>query len=154
MQQALVVLILGYNFAVVDLNPGNRFFGNPLWMTTVPIIVSMIVLSRLLLPAMMARPARAQQVLQGLGLLVFGVWLVWTLLWGGMPFLLYLGDIVAGFWFVTAASFWFVSETQRRQELVLSELTKLFANGEATFSNESDFESDDHTTGDSRGEAR
>ena len=154
MQQMLVVLILGYNFAVVDLNPGNRFFGNPLWMTTVPIIVSMIVLSRLLLPAMMVRPARTQQVLQGLGLLVFGVWLVWTLQWGGMPFLLYLGDLVAGFWFVTAASFWFVSENQRRQELALSELTKLFTNGEATFSNETDFESDDHTTGDSRGEAR
>jgi len=153
-QQALVVLILGYNFVVVDLNPGNRFLGSPLWMTTVPIIVSMIALSRLLLSAMMPRPARTQQVLQGLGLLVFGVWLVWTLQWGGMPFFLYLGDMVAGFWFVTAANFWFVSETQRRQELAMSELTELLAKGTVVFSDETDIDRDDHATDDAHREVR
>ena len=154
MQQALVVLILGYNFAVVDLNPANRFFGEPLWKTTVPIIVAMVVLSRLLLPVMMLRPARTQQVLHALGLLTFGVWLFVTLQRGGMPLLLYLADIVAGFWFVSAASFWFVSENQRRQELALSELTKLFAHGEVAHSDEADLESDDDTPDDSHREAR
>lgn len=142
MQQALVLLILGYNFVVVDLNPGHRFLGSPLWMTTVPIIVSMVVLSRLLLPAMMLWPPRTQQLLQGLGLLVFGVWLVWTLQWGGLPFWLYLGDLVAGFWFVTAASFWFLSESQRRQELVMSEFARLLASGTAALPHETDIDDD------------
>ena len=34
LQQAVLLLILAYNFTMIDLNPANRLFGSPLWMTT------------------------------------------------------------------------------------------------------------------------
>ena len=142
LQQAVVVLILVYNLTVIDMNPVNRLFGSPLWMTTVPIILAMIVLARLLLPVMMARPVRSQQFLQALGLIVFGVWLLSRGQWWGGLILTYLG-IIAGFWFEAAASFWFVSEMQRRQELVLSGLVEFMANHEPSDAGENEIDADD-----------
>ena len=148
MQQAVFALILAYNFTVVDLNPANRFLGSPLWMTTVPIILAMIVLARLLLPVMMAHPQRAQQFLQAFGLVVFGVWLLSSGQWWGRLILTYF-CLIGGLWFEAAASFWFVSEMQRRQELILAGLTEMFVNRESTHLDNRDGEDgsdwDDHS---------
>ncbi len=148
LQQAVFVLILAYNFTMIDLNPANQLFGSPLWMTTVPIIVAMIVLARLLLPMMMAHPQRTQQFLRGLGLMVFGTWLFGQNQWWGRMVVTYLG-LIGGLWFEAAASFWFVSEMQRRQELMLSGLAELMANHEPTHSDEPVTESDDDWEDDS-----
>lgn len=142
LQQAVFALILAYNFIAIDLNPINRLFGSPLWMTTVPIIIAMIVLSRLMLPLMMAHPHRSQQFLQGFGLVIFGVWLFGRSQWWGALVITYLG-LVAGLWLEAAASFWFVSEIQRRQELVMSSLSELMASADSTELNDSENEDDD-----------
>lgn len=153
LQQAVVVLILGYNLTVIDMNPANQLFGAPLWMTTVPIIVAMIVLARLLLPVMMAHPVRAQQFLHALGLIVFGVWLLGRGQWWGRLIVTYLG-VIAGFWFEAAASFWFVSEIQRRQELMLAGLAEMMENQEPSDVDEPMDEDDDDLKDDSHGETR
>ena len=131
LQQAVLLLILAYNFTMIDMNPANRLFGSPLWMTTVPIIVAMIVLARLLLPVMMAHPQRTQQFLQALGLIVFGAWLLGKNQWWGQMVVTYLG-LIGGLWLEAAASFWFVSEIQRRQELAMAALTEMMENIEPT----------------------
>ena len=141
LQQAVVVLILVYNLTMIDMNPANRLFGLPLWMTTLPIIISMIVLARLLLPVMMARPVRTQQFLHAFGLIVFGVWLLSRGQWWGGKILTYLG-IIAGFWFEAAASFWFVSQMQRLHEAIMA-AEEFLANHEPSDSDELDDESDD-----------
>ena len=141
LQQAVLLLILAYNFTMIDLNPANRLFGSPLWMTTVPIIVAMIVLARLLLPVMMAHPQRTQQFLQALGLIVFGAWLLGKNQWWGQMVVTYLG-LIGGLWLEAAASFWFVSEIQRRQELALAALTEMMENIEPTPPNEAEGDDD------------
>lgn len=130
MQQAVLALVLGYNFAAIDLNPVNRLFGAPLWMTTVPIILAMIVLGRLLLPLMMAHPGRSQQILHGLGLVIFGAWLFGRGQWWGALVITYLA-LIGGLWLEAACSFWFVSESFRRRELILEHLSELVAGHES-----------------------
>ena len=124
MQQAVLVLVLGYNFVAIDLNPANRLFGSPLWMTTVPIVLAMIVLGRFLLPLMMSYPERSQQILHGLGLAIFGVWVFSRGQWWGGLVLTYLA-LIGGLWLEAACSFWFVSETFRRREIFLEHLSEL-----------------------------
>ena len=124
MQFFVLALVLGYNFVQIDLNPGNTLFGSPLWMTTVPIIVAAIVMGRLLLPVMMAHPTRAQQLLHGFGLLIFGLWLFGRGQWWGQSILMYLG-FIGGMWLEAACSFRFVSEVKRRHDLMLSHVEEL-----------------------------
>ncbi|MEK6261095.1 MAG: hypothetical protein AABP62_21055 [Planctomycetota bacterium] len=126
LQFFVLALILGYNFVAIDLSPANRLFGAPFWMTTVPLIVTMIAVGRLLLPLMMAYPLRAQQVLHGFGLAVFGVWLLSQGQWWGRSVIVYL-SLIAGLWLEAACSFWFVSEVGRRQELMLAQMSELLA---------------------------
>ncbi len=141
LQQTVLLLILAYNFTMIDMNPANRLFGSPLWMTTVPIIVAMIVLARLLLPLMMAHPQRTQQFLQALGLIVFGAWLLGKNQWWGQMVVTYLG-LIGGLWLEAAASFWFVSEIQRRQELALAALTEVMENIEPAPTDEAEGDDD------------
>jgi hypothetical protein len=126
LQYFALVLILGYNFVAIDLRPANKLFGAPIWMTTVPLMMTMIVVGRLLLPWMMAHPVRAQQLLHGFGLTVFGVWLFSQGQWWGRAILTYL-SLMAGLWLEAACSFWFVSEAGRRQELMLAQMSELLA---------------------------
>ncbi len=137
LQQAVLLLILAYNFTMIDLNPANRLFGSPLWMTTASIIVAMIVLARMLLPVMMAYPQRTQQFLQALSLIVFGAWLLGKNQWWGRMVVTYLG-LIGGLWLEAAASFWFVSEIQRRQELAMAALTEMVENIEPAPTDEDD----------------
>ena len=137
LQQAVLLLILAYNFTMIDLNPANRLFGSPLWMTTASIIVAMIVLARMLLPVMMAYPQRTQQFLQALSLIVFGAWLLGKNPWWGRTVVTYLG-LIGGLWLEAAASFWFVSEIQRRQELAMAALTEMVENIEPAPTDEAD----------------
>ncbi len=137
LQQAVLLLILAYNFTMIDLNPANRLFGSPLWMTTASIIVAMIVLARMLLPVMMAYPQRTQQFLQALSLIVFGAWLLGKNQWWGRMVVTYLG-LIGGLWLEAAASFWFVSEIQRRQELAMAALTEMVENIEPAPTDEAD----------------
>ena len=141
LQQTVLLLILAYNFTMIDMNPANRLFGSPLWMTTVPIIVAMIVLARLLLPLMMAHPQRTQQFLQALGLIVFGAWLLGKNQWWGQMVVTYLG-LIGGLWLEAAASFWFVSEIQWRQELALAALTEVMENIEPAPTDEAEGDDD------------
>ena len=124
LQFFLLALILGYNFVQIDLNPNNVLFGSPLWATTVPIIVAAIVAGRLLLPVMMAHPARAQQLLHGFGLLIFGLWLFGRGQWWGQSILMYL-CFIGGMWLEAACSFWFVSEIKRGHDLMVNRFEEL-----------------------------
>jgi hypothetical protein len=114
-------LVLGYAFVANDLNPANRFFGRSLWQFTVPIIFGAFVLARLLLPVMMRFPVRAQQVLNGFGLVVFGVWMFSANQWWGRLILTYFG-IIGGMWLDASCWFWFVSEMKQREAILLEQL--------------------------------
>lgn len=148
LQYGLWLLILGFNFWQSDLNPGNRLFGLPLWMITAPMYLLMILIARALLPVMMARPQKAQQILQGFGLLLFGFWLFSRGQAWGRSFLAFFG-ISCGFWLETAASFWFISECQQRMEATMAGMSE----GQDQFS-DADHDEDEYDTRDNRGYRR
>jgi len=124
LQFAALGLILGYAFVSNDLNPANKFLGRSLWQFTVPMILGAIILGRMLLPAMLRYPERAQQVLNGFGLLVFGVWIVSANQWWGRLIVTYFG-IIGGMWFDASCWFWFVSEMKHREAVLLEQLLQL-----------------------------
>ena len=144
LQYIALALILGYNFVMIDLNPANQLFGVPLWMTTAPLFVGMIIIGRLLLPLMIAHPTRAQQFLHGFGLTTFGVWVFshgqW---WGGLA-ITYL-SLMGSFWLEAACSFWFISEMGRMQEMMLAQMSGLVSSLSSSSHDEPDTNDDDLT---------
>ncbi len=139
-----LALILGYNFVAIDLRAGNLWFGAPIWMITVPVMAIMILLGRLLLPLMMAHPARAQQFLQAFGLTVFGVWLLSQGQRWGRLHLTYV-SLIGGLWLEAACSFWFISEVGRRHELIQAQMSEMLAANPSSPPDEPDPNDDDLT---------
>jgi len=116
-------LILGSVFWNRDLNPARRWFGRPLWQVTVPLILLMFVLGRLLLPLMLRSPLRTQRALYRFGMLVFvlGIYAS-TQRWGRL--MITHVSLSLAMWLDVSCWFWFISEIQIRAAELLSRQSK------------------------------
>ena len=111
LQYLLLGLMLGSVFVRRDLNPANRFLGLPLWQITVPLILGMFVLGRMLLPVMLLHPVRTQRVLYLFGISLFAAGLF--LATRRLVMITHLG-MTCALWLDAGCWFWFISEIQLR----------------------------------------
>ena len=113
LQYLAMLLVLGSIFVQIDLHPGRKAFGLPLWQVSGSLICATFILARLLLPLMMARPILSQRILSWFGMSIFLISLLsMNQRWGRM-LITHLG-ITVGMWLDVWCSFWFTSEIQRR----------------------------------------
>ncbi len=113
LQYLAMLLVLGSIFVQIDMHPGRKAFGVPLWQVTGSLICATFILARLLLPLMMARPILSQRLLSWFGMSIFLFSLIsMNQRWGRM-LITHLG-ITVGMWLDVWCSFWFTSEIQRR----------------------------------------
>ena len=68
LQYLAMLLVLGSIFVQIDMHPGRKAFGVPLWQVTGSLICATFILARLLLPLMMARPILSQRLLSWFGM--------------------------------------------------------------------------------------
>lgn len=113
LQFLVLGLVLGSVFVAKDLNPRNHVLGVPLWQVTVPLILGMFVLGRLLLPIMLSHPKRTQWLLFWFGMLVFIVGLIVATLPLRRLLITHL-TLTSAMWLDVSCWFWFISEIQRR----------------------------------------
>ncbi|MBS0201325.1 MAG: hypothetical protein JSS49_00390 [Planctomycetes bacterium] len=136
-------MILGLVFINRDLNPRMQWFGLPLWQITVPLILGVFVLGRLLLPLMMWQPKRAQGLLRWLGMLVLGIGLLSMFQWWGRLLIVHVG-LTTAMWLDASCWFWFISEIQKRtvamsdQSHDPDEATDEYADADSEFEDEED----------------